>query len=63
VRVHATGILRLPEDLTVVIEVVDREDRIRPGLPELDAIIAGDLIALERVKVGACRSAEGETHW
>lgn len=59
-RVHTTRILRLSEDLPVLVEAVDREDRIRAVLPELDAMVQGGLITLERVEVLVYRSpAEG----
>ena len=48
---HTTRILRLSEDLPVVIEVVDREDRLRAVLPELDAMVRDGMITLEPVEV------------
>ena len=50
-RLHTTRILRLSEDLPIVIEVVDREDRIRAALPDLDAMVTDGMITLERVEV------------
>lgn len=47
-------------DLPVVIECVDDEDRIRAVLPELDAMIGGGLITLERAEVISYRSAPRE---
>jgi PII-like signaling protein len=43
----------------VLIEVVDREDRVRAILPELDAMVGDGLITLERVEVIAYRANEG----
>ncbi len=40
----------------MLIEVVDAEDRVRAILPELDAMVTGDLITLERIEVIAYRS-------
>jgi PII-like signaling protein len=57
-RVHTSRILRLSEDLPVVIEVVDREDRLRAVLPEIDAMVDEGLITLEHVEVIAYRSPE-----
>jgi PII-like signaling protein len=54
-RLHTTRLLRLSEDLPILIEVVDREDRLRAILPELDAMIADGLVTLERVEVIAYR--------
>ncbi len=50
-RVHTDAILRLSLDLPVVVEVVDEEARIRSVLPELDAMIDGGLVTLERAQV------------
>jgi PII-like signaling protein len=44
----------------VLIEVVDQEDRLRAVLPELDAMVADGLIALERVEVIAYRANRDE---
>lgn len=57
-RLHTTRILRLSEDLPVLIEVVDQEDRLRAVLPEVDAMVGDGLITLERVDVLAYRSRE-----
>jgi PII-like signaling protein len=54
-RIHTTRILRLSEDLPVLIEIVDQEDRIRAVLPELDEMVGDGLITLERVEVVAYR--------
>ncbi len=54
-RLHTARILRLSEDLPVLIEVVDREDRLRAVLPEVDAMVVDGLITLERVEVLAYR--------
>ncbi len=57
-RVHTAHILRLSDDLPILIEVVDREDRVRAVLPEIDAMVDGGLITLEHVEVIAYRSPE-----
>jgi len=54
-RLHTTRILRLSEDLPILIEVVDSEARIREILPELDAMVGDGLITLEKVEVLAYR--------
>src|SRR6185369_573425 len=38
-RIHTARILRLSEDLPVVIEIVDTEEKIRAALPVLDAMM------------------------
>ena len=50
-RLHSAKVLRLSEDLPLVIEIVDREERIREFLPTCDAMIGEGLITLERVEV------------
>ena len=54
-HLHTTRILRLSEDLPILIEVVDQEDRIRAILPELDAMVGDGLITLEKIEVLAYR--------
>jgi PII-like signaling protein len=58
-HIHTTRILRLSEDLPVLIETVDQEDRIRAILPELDEMVGDGLITLERVEVVAYRASSG----
>jgi PII-like signaling protein len=50
-RVHTAKVLRLSEDLPLLIEIVDQEDRIRAFLPMCDQMIGEGLITLERVEV------------
>ena len=50
-HLHTTRLLRLSEDLPILIEVVDQEDRIRAILPELDEMVGDGLITLEKVEV------------
>jgi hypothetical protein len=50
-RLHTARILRLSEDLPIVIEIVDAEDRIKAFLPELESIMGGGLVTLEKVTV------------
>ncbi len=55
-HLHTTRILRLSEDLPILVEVVDEEERLRAVLPELDAMVSEGLITLERVEVLAYRA-------
>ena len=55
-HLHTSRILQLSQDLPVLIEIVDEEDRLRAVLPELDAMVADGLITLERVEVLAYRA-------
>ncbi|SJM35221.1 DUF190 domain-containing protein [Mesorhizobium delmotii] len=50
-RLHTTKILRLSEDLPLVIEIVDDEDKIAAFLPVLETIMTSGLITLEKVQV------------
>ncbi|MEX0815152.1 MAG: DUF190 domain-containing protein [Dongiaceae bacterium] len=50
-RLHTTKILRLSEDLPLVIEIVDSEEGIDAFLPVLDGMIRGGLVTLEKVRV------------
>ena len=59
-RIHTAKVLRLSEDLPMVIEIVDKPERIAEFLPQLDTMIDEGLITLEKVRVIAYRHAEGE---
>src|SRR3954471_2582661 len=50
-RLHTTKILRLSEDLPVVVEIIDSEERINGFLPVLDGMMTSGLVTLERVEV------------
>jgi PII-like signaling protein len=50
-RIHTSQILRLSEDLPLVIEIVDSEERINAFLPELDTMISEGLVTLEKARV------------
>ena len=50
-RLHTTKILRLSEDLPLVIEIVDSEEKIDDFLPLLDGMMSSGLITLEKVQV------------
>jgi PII-like signaling protein len=48
---HTAKILRLSEDLPMVVEIVDTLEKIEHFLPVLDEIISDGLVTLERVRV------------
>ncbi len=50
-HLHTTKILRLSQDLPLVIEIVDSKDKITAFLPVLDAIMGSGLVTLEKVQV------------
>ena len=49
--IHTAKILRLSEDLPMVVEIVDSQEKIEGFLPALDEMISDGLVTLERVKV------------
>ncbi len=53
---HTDKILRLSQDLPIVLEVVEYPERIEAILPRLDEMIGGGLITLEKVRVILYRS-------
>lgn len=55
-HLHTTRLLTLSQDLPVLIEAVDQEDRIRAILPQLDEMVSEGLITLEQVEVIAYRA-------
>lgn len=57
-RYHTDKILRLSQDLPIVLEVVEYTERIEAILPKLDAMIGGGLITLEKVRVILYRSGK-----
>jgi len=50
-RIHTTKILRLSLDLPIIVEIVDKAERIEGILPELEAMIQEGLVTLEKVQV------------
>lgn len=54
-RIHTSKVLRLSEDLPVVVEIIDSEEKIQALLPELDKMIHEGLITQEKVRVIAYR--------
>jgi hypothetical protein len=50
-RLHTAKVLRLSEDLPMVIEIVDREERVRAFLPVCDEMVGDGLVTLEPVEI------------
>ena len=48
---HSTHLLRLSEDLPLVIEVVESEEHVERLLPVLDEMVGEGLVTLEKVRV------------
>jgi len=53
---HTDKVLRLSQDLPIVVEVVEATERIEQILPQLDQMIGGGLVTLEKVRVILYRS-------
>ncbi|MER3482411.1 MAG: hypothetical protein C4332_03925 [Meiothermus sp.] len=50
-RIHSAKILQLSEDLPVLLEIVDTEDKIQAFLPVLDTMVGEGLVTMEKVQV------------
>ncbi|MCB1442917.1 MAG: DUF190 domain-containing protein [Methyloceanibacter sp.] len=48
---HTTKILRLSQDLPLVIEIIDREDNVRGFVAAIEDMMGSGLVTLERVQV------------
>ena len=55
---HTDKLLRLSQDLPIILEVVETTERIEQILPRLDAMVEGGLITLEKVRVILYRAAK-----
>jgi PII-like signaling protein len=58
-HLHTAKILRLSDDLPMVIELVDSEERINSFLPYLDEMVLDGLVTLEDVRVIKYRAGKG----
>jgi uncharacterized protein len=50
-QIHSAKVLRLSQDLPVVIEIVDAPDKVNAFLPVLDSMMGSGLITLEKIQV------------
>jgi hypothetical protein len=57
-RIHSSRILRLSEDLPVVVEIVDTAENVERVLPLLDEMVSEGMVTLERVRVIAYRAPD-----
>ena len=55
---HTDKLLRLSQDLPIILEIVEATERIEQILPRLDAMVEGGLITLEKVRVILYRAAK-----
>lgn len=61
--IHTARVLRLSEDLPMVIEIVDQKEKVQAFLPDLDEMVAEGLVTLEPVQVILYRVREpGSSH-
>ncbi len=59
-RIHTAKILRLSEDLPIVVEIADRPERIEAFLPLLDEMVQEGMMTLEKVRIIAYRAGGGD---
>lgn len=57
-HLHTARILRLSEDLPIVIEVADTAEKIEAIMPKLDEMVTDGMVTLERVEVVTYRAQE-----
>jgi len=50
-HLHTANLLRLSQDLPMVVEVVDSPEKVEAVLPRLDAMVSEGLVTLEKVRV------------
>lgn len=50
-HLHTTKLLRLSEDLPIIIEIVDSEEKINQFIPHLDAMVQEGLVTVEKANV------------
>jgi uncharacterized protein len=55
---HTDKLLRLSQDLPMVLEVIESQERVDQILPRLDEMVEGGLITLEKVRVILYRAAK-----
>jgi PII-like signaling protein len=59
-RIHSAKLLRLSEDLPLVVEIVDTEENINKILPFLDETVKEGLITIEKVRIIKYRHSKKE---
>lgn len=59
-RLHSAKLLRLSEDLPVVVEIVDTEENLGKLTPFLDETVTDGLITMEKVKVVKYKSGKAK---
>jgi uncharacterized protein len=59
-RIHTAKILRLSEDLPIIIEIVDIEEKINRFVELIDPVIDGGLVTVESMQVRLYRSEKNK---
>jgi hypothetical protein len=62
-RMHTSKILSLSDDLPLIIEIVDTEEKINAFLPILDTMMSGGLVTLEKARVIYYHTGETAAPW
>lgn len=57
-RIHTSRILRLSEDLPILVEIVDSEEKVQAFLPVLDEMVTEGLVTVEKATVIFYRAGE-----
>ncbi|MBS3764443.1 MAG: DUF190 domain-containing protein [Planctomycetes bacterium] len=60
-RMHTARILRLSQDLPIVVEIVDKPERIDAFLPTLDEMVTEGMVTVEDVHIVAYRHSGGSS--
>ncbi|HWY45666.1 MAG TPA: DUF190 domain-containing protein [Candidatus Sulfotelmatobacter sp.] len=55
---HTDKILRLSQDLPIIVEVIETAEKIEKILPRMDEMVDGGLVTLEKVRVILYRAAK-----
>lgn len=58
--IHSARVLRLSQDLPILIECVDRASKIEPVLPKLDEMITEGLVTIEKAEIRIYRGRTTE---
>lgn len=59
-HLHTSRILRLSEDLPVLVEIVDTAENVERVMPQLDEMIVEGMVTVEKVQIVSYRARENE---
>jgi uncharacterized protein len=60
-RIHTAKVLRLSEDLPMVVEIVDSAERIEAFIPDLDRMMDEGMVTVEKVRVIVYRGSKAKS--